>query len=109
MDDLTSRLTQLLNDPEQLQQIMDVAKSMGQLTEEEISRFLSSTPEGIPELINGMSSLLQQTRQQSEKQEALFHALRPYLKPGRQSKLDRAMQIAKLSHLAEAAIKSGKL
>jgi len=110
MDDLSNKINQILNDPEQLQQVMELAKTMGFPPPQESSE--PDTPsimEAMPEMLSGISQLLQQSQQLNEKQEALFQALRPYLKPGRQLKLDRALQLARLSHIAEAAIRSQKL
>ena len=41
-----------------------------------------------------------------KKQENLLNALKPFLKPARREKIDRAMQAARLSHLAGYALKS---
>ena len=41
-----------------------------------------------------------------QKQEALLNALRPFLKPNRREKLDRAIRAARLSQLAGRALKS---
>lgn len=108
MDDISSKINQILNDPEQLQQIMEIAKNMGISPPQEGTNAPLSL-EGMPEMISGISRFIQQSQQLNERQEALFQALRPYLKPGRQAKLDRAIQLARLSHLAEAAIRSEKL
>ncbi len=108
MDDISNKINQILNDPEQLQQIMDIAKSMG-ISPPQDGVQTPPSFEKIPEMISGISQFIQQSQQINEKQEALFQALRPYLKPGRQAKLDRAIQLARLSHLAEAAIRSEKL
>lgn len=110
MDDIAAKINQILNDPEQLQQIMEIAKGMGIApTQENQEAPVFTPPEGMPEMISGISHFIQQTQHLNERQEALFQALRPYLKPGRQVKLDRAIQLARLSHLAEAAIRSEKL
>lgn len=110
MDDLSNKINQILNDPEQLQQVMELAKTMGLSPPQEGSEpNTASMMEAMPEMLSGISHLLQQSQQLNEKQEALFQALRPYLKPGRQMKLDRALQLARLSHIAEAAIRSQKL
>lgn len=100
MDEISGKLTQILNDPEQIRQIMDLAKNAGLISPE-----TAASMETV-ETMNQMNESLQRMNRAGEKQEALFHALRPYLKPNRQTRLDRALQLAKLSHLAEAALRS---
>lgn len=99
MDDINEAISQILNDPDRIQQVMELAKNLMQ-------------PEGNSETIpfsqeqmQTISKMLQQTQNTEKRQEALVHALRPYLKPGRLSKLERAMQIAKVSRLAGLALK----
>lgn len=99
MDDISGVISQIMNDPERMQQIMELAQSLtsGEETQE--------PPLVSPERIEELGKMIRQTQHVDEKQEALVHALRPYLKPGRRSKLDRALQIAKLSHWAGIALK----
>ena len=53
---------------------------------------------------------MQQARQSDSKQEALLCALKPYLAPDRRDKIDRALEIARISHLAGFALRNyGKL
>ena len=49
---------------------------------------------------------LEQAGKLEKKQENLLNALKPFLKPARREKIDRAMQAARLSHLAGYALKS---
>ena len=56
--------------------------------------------------LTGIMQLMQQARQADGRQEALLLALRPYLAPERQARLDRAMEIARISHLAGAALRN---
>ena len=99
MDDISGKLTQILNDPAQIRQIMDLAKNAGLVSAED------NNPAQTVQTIHRMSDALQRMSRAGQKQEALFYALRPYLKPNRQTRLDRALQLAKLSHLAEAALR----
>ena len=101
MDEISGKLTQILNDPDQIRKIMDLAKNAGLVSPE-----TAESMEAV-ETMNQMSESLQRMNRAGQKQEALFHALRPYLKPNRQTRLERALQLAKLSHLAEAALRSG--
>lgn len=94
MDEIGDIISQIVNDPERMQQVMELAKNLS----------LGDEPKGSPpispERIEAFGKMIQQTQHSDKKQEALVHALRPYLKPGRRSKLDKAMQIARMSQLA---------
>lgn len=57
-------------------------------------------------MMGAMFQLMQQAQQSDGKQEALLCALKPYLAPERQDKIDRALQIARLSHLAGFAMRN---
>lgn len=48
---------------------------------------------------------LMQAAKTDSRQENLLRALRPFLKPEKQEKIDRAMQIAQLTRLAQIALK----
>ena len=54
-------------------------------------------------------NLLQKVSATDPRQEALMQALRPYLKPNRQNKLERALQIAQLSRFAKVAMQNASL
>ena len=59
-----------------------------------------------PEVTAQVSDAIHHAQEKEQKQQALIRALLPYLRPGRQRRLERAMQVAQLSHLAGAALKS---
>lgn len=58
------------------------------------------------ELTTTYPGAVQQTQKKEQKQQALMRALIPYLSPGKQRRLERAMQVAKLSDLAAYAFSS---
>ena len=89
-------LTQILNDPGRMQQIMDMAAALGISTQDAIP----------PELPATLTKALEANQALDRKQDALVQALLPYLRPGRQARLERAIRIARLSHLAGAALRS---
>lgn len=104
---LEDQLNQLLNDPDKMAQIMSMAKAFtAQAEQPSVQTTAPMMDEGM--LLNLMQ-IMQQMQQTDAKQEALFSALKPYLAPERQEKLDRAMQIAKLSHLAGYALRNTDL
>lgn len=115
-DDLEEKLNQILADPESMAQILSLAQSFGMAAEPPTDRPPDAAPPRVPPppadtaMLQGIMRLMQQTQQSDRHQEALLQALKPYLAPERRGKLDRAMQIARISHLVSAALKNyGKL
>ena len=104
MDEISEKLAKILNNPDELRQITELAKNMGLINGED-NIPLPETSAALQTAAD-LGRILQQAEKADEKQEALFHAIRPYLKPSRQNKLDRALKLAKLSHLAGAALKT---
>lgn len=100
MEDLEEKLHAVLSDPEQMQKIMDLAGTLSMtLPQPEQAQTQLAAPAeagGRP----GVAGVTERNR------EALLAALRPFLRPERQKKLDQAMQLAKLSALAELALQS---
>ena len=105
---LEEKLNQILNDPESMARIASLAQSLGMSGESEQAQAPpTSDPTTFPideSMVFGMMQFLRQMQQTDPKQEALLRALRPYLAPDRQEKLDRAVQLARLSGLAKLAL-----
>ena len=99
---LEEKLSQILNNPDSMAQIMSMAQSFGFQPESEPSPPPSSMPD--EEMLRGMMQLMQQMQQNDGRQEALLRALKPYLAPDRRDKLDQAMQLARLSKIAGFAL-----
>lgn len=55
-----------------------------------------------------VTQVLHQADARDQRQQTLVRALLPYLSPGRQARLERAMQISHLSRLAGAALQSNQ-
>ncbi len=111
MEGLEEQLQKIMNDPDSMAQILSLAQSFGLQPPEAASSAPSAPPpppdDGFVKAIFGM---MQQAQQSDGRQEALLHALKPYLRPERQGNIDRALQIAKISHLAGFALRNyGKL
>ena len=110
---LEEKLNQILADPDSMAQILSLAQSFGMQPEPPPERPDAPPPPPPPvdgAMLQGLMQLMQQTQQSDKKQEALLCALKPYLAPDRRGKLDRAMQIARISHLVSAALQNyGKL
>ena len=101
----------ILQDPEQMQTILSFAKSLG-LSPPEAPPKTEPPPsppqkEPPPRTSNdALGELLQKAGQLDKRQENLLNALKPFLKPERREKIDRAMQAARLSRLAGAALRN---
>ena len=116
MEGLEERIQAVLRDPQQMQEIFSIAKSMGlelpapENDPERPETDGGETPPVQPEagsvLAQPVAELLTQAGKLEKKQENLLNALKPFLKPGRREKIDRAMQAARLSHLAGYALRS---
>lgn len=117
MDDLEQKIQSVLSDPEQMQQVLNMARALGVSipeSEEPKAREQETPPPeqnippqaGVDALSEPVSQLLQQAGKLEKRQENLLNALKPFLKPNRREKIDRAMQVARLSHLAGYALRS---
>lgn len=117
MDDLEQKIQSVLSDPEQMQQVLNMARALGvsipESEEPKAREQKTSPPEqnippqaGVDALSEPVSQLLQQAGKLEKRQENLLNALKPFLKPNRREKIDRAMQVARLSHLAGYALRS---
>lgn len=130
MSEWEEKLNTLLSDPDAMAQVMSMAQSLSQQlggqsasARETASREKSApeTPVGQvkpPQEMPDLSSLLggldaaalqkllpllgQLNRPESGETAALLRALRPFLKPERQEKVERAAQLARILHLGEA-------
>lgn len=117
MADLEETLHSLLSDPETMGQLQALASQLGldgaapSEDGEEAPGQAPSPPPFDLEEIGQMGRLLElfQTSQQTDPQaDALIAALRPYLRPERQRKLDQAVRLAGLSRAARQAYRLWK-
>ena len=118
MADLEETLQSLLSDPETMGQIQALAGQLGlggsSPTQEEPQAAAPDpdpSPALDPESLGQMGRLLevfQASRRADPQADALIAALRPYLRPERQRKLDQAVQLAGLSRAARQAYRLWK-
>jgi len=87
MADFQEALGDILNDPEKMKTLMSMAGSLG-LGAPPAPSPAGTAPQAAP----------------NARYEALLQALKPFLRPERRGKLDRAMQAARLSKLAGQAL-----
>lgn len=104
----------VLQDPQQLQKIFALAQSLG-LSPPEVpaappppeppkpTAAATSAEQAPEDRGSALRTLLQQAGKLDRRQENLLNALKPFLKPERREKVDRAMQAARISRLAGAA------
>jgi hypothetical protein len=127
----SDKLSQILNNPDAMSQIFSMAQSLGLNTPsspeqsepqpappppamgEDFAHALPTMGEGfagaMPMMDEGFVKAIMQLMQQSQKsdgkQETLLTALKPYLKPARREKIDRAVRLARISQLAGSTLR----
>ena len=124
MADFDDKLNSLLSNPDAMAQIMQLAQSLGGSGEAEppppppkvppVSPSSGSMPPAGGDLLSALSGgmdsslllklmpLVQELgSQQNSHARQLLYALRPYLKPERQDKVERALQLARLFHIGK--------
>ena len=92
------QISQILNDPESMKQISELATILSP------SGGDSNHAHSDFQIPNSLTNILLKAQEKDEKQQALVRALLPYLRPTHQKKLQRAIEIAKVSCLARAAL-----
>ena len=104
------KLNQILSDPDSMAKIMSLAQSLGREQNAPSPPPAPPKPQPPPPpddaFVKGILRLMQQAQHTDKRQEALLCALKPYLAPERQAKIDEALRIAKLSQLAGLAFKN---
>lgn len=126
MGELEEKLDRILNNPQAMGQIMALAQSLGKGGPQAPQSDAPSSPppsgqppapppepkEGLmgalgqidPRLLSGAFQLMSQYQSQDDGRTALLQALRPFVREKRYAKLDKAIQIAKLSRLIRMAL-----
>ena len=95
MDDISSMISNVLNDPEAMAKIGAIAQSLNLGGEEENKK---TAPAIDSESLEGLQKLLGSMRQKDENVE-LLKALRPFLSEKRQKKVDDAVKLMGLMRL----------
>ena len=111
MSELEERLNALLSNPQLMQQIASMAQSMGNAAPapQGETEPMQAPPPNINE--HNFQGILQAANQvgTDKNQQALLHALSPYLSSTRIQKLERAMRAAKMAGMASLFLNSGGL
>ncbi len=110
MSELEEKLSALMSNPQLMQQIAAMAQSIGSAAPEpqQHNEPLSPPSNMVPDQIQ---SIFQSAGQNGvdRNQQALLHALTPYLSTGRIHKLERAMRAAKMAGAASMFLNAGGL
>lgn len=112
MSELEDKINAVLNDPEQMDKITNLAKSlMGGGAPNNEAR--DESP-GNDDMLGGLgidAAMLQRIGRimgqgggEKSQERALLEAMKPYLSEKRRSKMDRAMKLAKLARIARLAM-----
>lgn len=105
MDDFEQRLNQILNNPEAMAQISELASGLN-MTGETASQ--ENVGASIPEegMLKAIGPLLSQMQANSGREDEILHAIRPHVGESTKKKVDRAIHAAKISRLAGFAWKT---
>jgi hypothetical protein len=123
MEGMEEKLSAILSNPDMMNTIMPMAKTLGQnqpptestpQQKQELPQQKPSSPpsKGLPlgrnelEMISRISALSRQTGLDRQEQ-TLLKALHPYLSRDRLSKLEKAMHAAKMARFATFALEQG--
>lgn len=112
MDELQGKLDSILNNPQMMQQIMSLAKSLNQSENPEppLAAPVPKQESTLPDMttLARIGNLAKRANIDKE-QQMLLRALSPYLGRGKLNKLERAMQAAQMAKLASSLINNGGL
>ena len=111
--DLGARLEAVLSDPEQMEKIAQVAQGLFAQTGGQVKPPETDPPQrqegpSVPPADARFLSALGRAFSgggEASRSTALLTAMRPYMKPEKQEKLDRAMEIARMARIAGAVVK----
>ncbi len=118
MSNLEEKLENILGNPQAMEQIMSLAQSLGggssapspppePTPQPQAPSVSGGLPDGLgqldPRILSGIVRLMTQ-QNNDDGRVALLTALRPFVKEQRYAKVDKAIQIAKLSRLIRTAL-----
>ena len=104
MDDLEAKLGSLLQDPQMMKQLSDLAKNLQlPIPGEQREPAVPATGGLDPQMLMQFSGLIGQAGIDSN-QKSLLSALTPYLTAQRIGKLEKAMRAAKMAKLASGLL-----
>ena len=111
MDGLEEKLGAFLSDPAAMEQVMGMARALGLGPPPESGGSASAPPPPAPDaapddpMLRTLLSAVALAGADSGRENELFRALRPFVRPEKREKLDRAARVARLAHIAGAALR----
>lgn len=116
MAEFEEKLNAILSDPQAMGQILSAAKALSGSEEEPsspekgvqdeaVSEPLSALSQLDPRLVQLGLKLLSEYTSSDDRKTALLEALKPFLRPERQAKVEQAIKIAKLSKVIQTALR----
>lgn len=105
MDQMEDKLGAILNNPQLMSQIMSMAQSLGESQPREAEPS-SGLPEFDPGMLQKLAGLAGQGTIDRD-QQALLHALHPYLSSRKVHKLEKAMRAARMARMASGFLGQG--
>ncbi len=114
MADLEQQLHSILSNPELMSQLFSMANALGGAASAPQPSQINQTQQGCNAIpfdtaaLQQMMNMMRQT-QLEPRQKNLLHALRGYLPDDRISKLEKAMQAAKIAKLAASSMENSQI
>ena len=112
MGEFEEKLNSILGDQQAMGQIMALAQSLGkqsssdQEEKDTAPEPAEDAPPDLSQLMGNLDPKMREYQQDDGQNTALLQALRPYLREERRGRLDKAVQIAKMSRLLRVALGS---
>ena len=107
-NNLEENLSAILGNPDMMQKIQAMAQSLGHAPSPEPQQQANDIPQIDLGMLQKISGLAGQTGIDPN-QQALLHALSPYIGKNKMTKLEKAMRAAKMARLASGFLGSGGL
>lgn len=115
MGEFEEKLGAILSNPQAMSQIMSIANSLGESEPTDASHISAANAENDTANTSGLNSfeadslnmigaLMNIYNQNDDQKVALLNALKPFVKEKRYSKVDKAIQIARLTNVAKTAL-----
>ena len=111
MEQMEDKLGAILNNPQMMQQIMSMAQALGHNAQQAEGKEPDKEKPAMdfdPNLLQKLSSLAGRVHVDNN-QQALLHALHPYLSSRKVAKLERAMRAAVMARMASSFLGQGGL
>lgn len=94
MDEINDKLSKILNDPDSMEKVRQMAESI--LGEEESAADDISLPDMDPAIISKIAGIVQKLNTGGDTRSALLLALKPLVSKRRQKKVDTAIKLLRL-------------